>query len=346
MFKDRDKYVTGEHRFRKGYAKSNPRKMVRLWAEKEMRNLKRLNEGGIRSPKPLEVRENVLVMDYLGDAEGWPSPRLKDAKLSEDQVQPLYYELLTSMRIMYRHCRLVHADLSEYNILVHDDHLYIIDVSQSVEHDHPSAYDFLRSDIKNVEDFFSKLGANTIGMRALFDFIVSDMHIGRGDRLALNEVEETSIMIERLDFLSKQQDTEADAVWFQSFIPRKLTDVQDIDGDISKRNAGESLVYDSIMPQKAVEPALTPEPHDTSSSKQAALEIVGDDGSSADSGDDSDDSRKSESKGPRGHRHEDKDAKRVCTSVLSVCAIESVRNAKRLQKKKPEKKERQRCPRV
>ncbi|CAE7788225.1 RIOK1, partial [Symbiodinium sp. KB8] len=41
VFKDRDRYVTGEYRFRTGYCKSNPRKMVKLWAEKEMRNLKR-----------------------------------------------------------------------------------------------------------------------------------------------------------------------------------------------------------------------------------------------------------------------------------------------------------------
>ena len=43
LFKDRDKYVTGEYRFRHGYARHNPRKMVRTWAEKEMRNLKRLD---------------------------------------------------------------------------------------------------------------------------------------------------------------------------------------------------------------------------------------------------------------------------------------------------------------
>jgi len=36
VFKDRDKYVSGEHRWRKGYCKSNPRKMVKVWAEKEM----------------------------------------------------------------------------------------------------------------------------------------------------------------------------------------------------------------------------------------------------------------------------------------------------------------------
>lgn len=71
IFKDRDKYVTGEYRFRRGYSRKNPRKMVRLWAEKEMRNLKRLYTAGIRCPEVIEVRENVLVMGFLGDKEGW-----------------------------------------------------------------------------------------------------------------------------------------------------------------------------------------------------------------------------------------------------------------------------------
>lgn len=42
IFKDRDRYVSGEFRFRHGYCKSNPRKMVKMWAEKEMRNYRRL----------------------------------------------------------------------------------------------------------------------------------------------------------------------------------------------------------------------------------------------------------------------------------------------------------------
>lgn len=71
VFKDRDKYVTGEYRFRRGYSRRNPRKMVRLWAEKEVRNLKRLVAAGIRCPDPIEVRENVLVMTFLGDEDGW-----------------------------------------------------------------------------------------------------------------------------------------------------------------------------------------------------------------------------------------------------------------------------------
>ncbi|CAG8466422.1 9646_t:CDS:10 [Acaulospora colombiana] len=71
IFKDRDRYVTGEFRFRHGYCKHNPRKMVKLWAEKEMRNLKRLWQAGIPCPEPLLLRLHVLVMSFLGDRNGW-----------------------------------------------------------------------------------------------------------------------------------------------------------------------------------------------------------------------------------------------------------------------------------
>ncbi|KAG8896460.1 protein kinase rio1, partial [Tulasnella sp. 408] len=181
VFKDRDRYVTGEHRFRRGYAKHNPRKMVRLWAEKEMRNLKRLTDANVRCPEPIEVRENVLVMQFLGDAEGWASPRLKDANVPSEVLPSLYAELLITVRVLYHVCRLVHADLSEYNILFHRSHLYMIDVSQSVEHDHPHALEFLRTDLTNVDEWFKKRGVRTLGLRRSFDFVVSsDENLGLG----------------------------------------------------------------------------------------------------------------------------------------------------------------------
>ncbi|KAG8946845.1 protein kinase rio1 [Tulasnella sp. 424] len=188
VFKDRDRYVTGEHRFRRGYAKHNPRKMVRLWAEKEMRNLKRLTEANVRCPEPIEVRENVLVMQFLGDSDGWASPRLKDADVPSDLLPSLYAELLINVRILYHVCRLVHADLSEYNILFHRSHLYMIDVSQSVEQDHPHALEFLRTDLTNVDAWFKKRGVQTLGLRRSFDFVVSS-----DEALGLGEVEEEEI---------------------------------------------------------------------------------------------------------------------------------------------------------
>jgi RIO kinase 1 len=63
---------------------------------------------------------------------------------------------------MYNQARLVHGDLSEYNILYWDQSLVFIDVSQSVDHDHPSAFDFLRKDCENIGAFFHKKGVGAV----------------------------------------------------------------------------------------------------------------------------------------------------------------------------------------
>ncbi len=78
VFKDRDRYVSGEFRFRRGYCASNPRKMVAKWAEKEFRNLKRI-EAVIPSPVGFAVKSNVLVMDFIGK-EMKPAPKLRDVE--------------------------------------------------------------------------------------------------------------------------------------------------------------------------------------------------------------------------------------------------------------------------
>lgn len=70
------RYVAEDPRFRSGYSKHNPRKMVKVWAEKERRNLMRLNAAAIRSPRALQLRSHVLVMEFIG-ADGVAAPRLK-----------------------------------------------------------------------------------------------------------------------------------------------------------------------------------------------------------------------------------------------------------------------------
>ena len=40
-FKTRDRYIKDDHRFRDRFSKQNPRKIIKLWAEKEMCNLSR-----------------------------------------------------------------------------------------------------------------------------------------------------------------------------------------------------------------------------------------------------------------------------------------------------------------
>jgi serine/threonine-protein kinase RIO1 len=71
-------------------------------------------------------------------------------------MRDAYGQLVLLMRKLFHTCRLIHADLSEYNILYFQGKLFIIDVSQSVEHDHPHSMEFLKKDVENMTRYFQQ----------------------------------------------------------------------------------------------------------------------------------------------------------------------------------------------
>ncbi|XP_032039113.1 serine/threonine-protein kinase RIO1 [Aythya fuligula] len=229
MFKDRDKYVSGEFRFRHGYCKGNPRKMVKTWAEKEMRNLIRLNTARIPCPEPIMLRSHVLVMGFIGKGDR-PAPLLKNAQLSDSKVRELYLQIIQYMRRMYQDARLVHADLSEFNMLYHSGDVHIIDVSQAVEHDHPHALEFLRKDCANVNGFFQKHNVAVMTVRELFEFITDpsitsenlDDYLAKAMEIASKRTEEERSSQDKVD----------EEVFKKAYIPRTLTDVKNYERDV------------------------------------------------------------------------------------------------------------------
>ncbi|TYI90555.1 hypothetical protein E1A91_D03G130300v1 [Gossypium mustelinum] len=252
VFKDRDRYVQGDYRFRYGYCKHNPRKMVKTWAEKEMRNLMRLKAAGIRCPTPLLLRLHVLVMEFIGKA-GWAAPRLKDAALSLDKLRECYVEMIVAMRTLYQKCKLVHGDLSEYNILYYEGHLYIIDVSQAVDLDHPHALDFLREDCIHVSDFFRKHGVAVMTIRELFDFIVDPTITDGSVDSYLEEVQQK--ILARGDM--SVEDEIADSVFVQTYIPKTLDHVKNVEEDVIRITSGKDtgdLYYKTITGLKEALP--------------------------------------------------------------------------------------------
>ncbi len=232
-FKDRDKYVSGEFRFRHGYCRHNPRKMVRTWAEKEMRNLSRIHQSGLNCPEPHVLRSHVLVMDFIG-TDGLPAPLLKDVDLSESKARQLYLDCILMMRKLFNDCKLVHSDLSEFNLLYNDSKLYVIDVSQSVESDHPMALDFLRKDCFNVNEYFRKKSIPTMTTRELFDFVtdpnINDTNIDR--------------YLEKAQTIASQRTTQEldncqkvdDEVFKNVYIPQRLEQVKDFESDVLRAN--------------------------------------------------------------------------------------------------------------
>ena len=220
-FKNRSDYINGEFRF-KNATKSNPRKFIKLWAEKETRNLKRMINY-INVPQPIVLRENILIMKFVGQ-EALAAPILKNVPLTEQKTNELYLECCNLMRTLFQCCKLVHADLSEYNILYHKGHLVIIDVSQAVEYDHPQAMEFLRNDVNAISQFFKKRGVSgVLSPRELFDFITSiNLEDEQVDKVLTTMMEKA---LEREERGLTNDEKMMDALFQNTYIPRTLQQV-------------------------------------------------------------------------------------------------------------------------
>jgi len=151
------KYILGDPRFRR--VKRDIRSIVKAWCYKEYRNLSRAYSAGVTTPKPHAAYENILVMEFIDAGEpGVPAPTLKEV-LPEEPEQ-LYQQLKEEIRKTYQ-AGLVHADLSEYNILYKSGKGVLIDWGSAVLTSHPHAHEFLLHDIRTVFRYFRKLGVDT-----------------------------------------------------------------------------------------------------------------------------------------------------------------------------------------
>ena len=112
----------------------------------------------MRVPRPIIAKDNILVMEFIGDEEGNPAPLMKDAHISDPDK--LSKTLINYVKILYNDAKLVHGDLSNFNILIKDDEPVIIDISQGVVVDHPFSSELLNRDILNLTLAFKKLGVN------------------------------------------------------------------------------------------------------------------------------------------------------------------------------------------
>lgn len=150
------KYIEGDPRFER-IPEGNLRKLIYEWAKKEYRNLKRMHESSVRVPKPIAFMGNVIVMSFIGE-NGYRAPLLVEVaeELEVNEMKSIYNDLRRQIELIVCKARLVHADLSEYNVMVWNGEPWIIDVSQAVDLSHPKAVEFLERDLENIHRFFSE----------------------------------------------------------------------------------------------------------------------------------------------------------------------------------------------
>ena len=122
----------------------------RLAAKREFEALKLVYPRGISVPEPISHNRHAIVMGMIEGVELFRCIEIPD-------VEAVLSEILLNVRRTYLEAGVIHADLSEFNIILQPSgHILIIDWPQFVRRDHPNADQLLRRDLRNVLRFFQR----------------------------------------------------------------------------------------------------------------------------------------------------------------------------------------------
>jgi len=165
-FKHISKYIIGDPRFKS--IRKTRKDIIYAWTKKEFKNLTRLKKINVLAPKPILSTKNILVMEYIG-YKNKPAPLLKDIKIKNPEK--IFEKIIEYIKNMYKEAKLVHGDLSAFNIIMFKDKPYLIDLGQAVLKEHPNSNDFLRRDIRNMVSFFNKYNIKADEMKIYNEII-------------------------------------------------------------------------------------------------------------------------------------------------------------------------------
>ena len=168
-FKKRMQYIAGDPRF--SDIKRGSRSLIMTWARKEFKNMHTAHAAGVRVPLPIAVKKNVLVMEFVADSEGNPMPALIN---TEEITLNDYQQVIEQMTMLYQKAKLVHADLSEYNIFKTDVGIMLFDFGSAIDIQHPNSKQFLFRDVSNINRFFEKRGIEVLPTAQVIEKIRGD----------------------------------------------------------------------------------------------------------------------------------------------------------------------------
>ncbi|MBI3840560.1 MAG: serine protein kinase RIO, partial [Thaumarchaeota archaeon] len=120
-FRKRMGYIAGDRRF--GRLPSGSRDTIYLWTRKEFKNLQLADRAGVRVPRPIAFHKNIIVMEYIGVPPD-PAPSFAEAEVDEGD----YDWTFENIALLRNGAKLVHADLSEFNIFKSGEERVLFDM--------------------------------------------------------------------------------------------------------------------------------------------------------------------------------------------------------------------------
>ncbi len=129
-----------------------------LWVQEEFRQMRYLHQHGVRVPEAIAVNGLSIVMEFIGDEDGNPAPRIADLKMEKAEAEEAFRQAVRNLKLIIRSGR-VHGDYSAFNILWHNEKAVIIDFPQVIEfNNNPNADAFLERDVRSLCRSFRRQG--------------------------------------------------------------------------------------------------------------------------------------------------------------------------------------------
>jgi RIO kinase 1 len=136
-----------------------------MWPVNEITMLRRAWDAGASVPYPVDLQDDGVLMQFMGEGQV-AAPRLVDARLDREGLAGAWRQVVDNLRLLTR-AKMVHADLSVYNLLWWQDRVVVIDFPQAVDAIvNPSAADLLHRDVLNVATWFGRHGVPVDAERA------------------------------------------------------------------------------------------------------------------------------------------------------------------------------------
>ncbi len=161
-FKHRAQYTEGRsvRNSRRGRAIESNSKYGKQERESEWQNtevdaLAALSAAGVSVPQTYAYYEGVLLLQMIVDKDGNAAPRLNDVDLTPSEARN-YHEILIRQVVRMLCAGYVHGDLSEFNVLVSQDGLVIIDLPQAVQATSNIAFSIFERDLIQLAAYFSR----------------------------------------------------------------------------------------------------------------------------------------------------------------------------------------------
>jgi serine/threonine-protein kinase RIO1 len=145
--------------------------MASIAAKQEYWNLNELHKASVPVPKPNFFKKNIMMMEFINIEEDSliPAPLLSEVNIIEiDDPENILYEAIDIIARIFLDAQMIHGDYSNDNLMINENGLVTMDVSQSVLYNQKTFIDtpgrirldkavkYLLTDITNLNNGFYK----------------------------------------------------------------------------------------------------------------------------------------------------------------------------------------------